>query len=301
MSETTTKRIDAARRAVEQAADSDGRERRTAAAKIETRAADGGGWRFEGHAAVFDSLSEDLGMGLLGSFRETIKRGFFKESIKRDDIRMLHNHDSNLVLARNTAGTLDLGEEPRGLKSIVPEMPDTSYARDLRISLDRRDISQMSFGFRMGDGSEEEWHEDKDGNVTRTLWKVGETFDVSTVTFPAYTQTDAMARSICGIEVFDGDELDPERVRSIAWKVHRGDLIATVDERRHLDVLLESCSTVSPWIAERTLLAVASEPELLAAINGKRASVELQDQHDQPAFRLAAAQRRLRLREAQAR
>jgi hypothetical protein len=39
-------------------------------------------------------------------------------------------------------------------------------------------------------------------------------------------------------------------------------------------------STVSPWIAERTLLAVASEPELLAAVPGKRAHVEMQEQQD---------------------
>jgi len=294
MSETTS-RIDAARRAVENAA-SDGKERRVAQIDhVETRGSDDGSWTFEGHAAVFDSLSENLG-GMLGGFREVLKRGAFKDPIEHDDVRMLFNHNPDKVLARNTSGTLKLSEDPKGLRTIADISGEVSYARDLRELLKRRDVSQMSFGFRMGDGAEQEFHEDKDGNVTRTIHKIGELFDVSPVTFPAYTATDAKARSVCGVEIFDGEDLDLERVRSLAWKVHRGDVVATVDERRHIDALLEGCSSVSPWIAERTLLAVASEPELLAAVPGKRARVELTQDNDAPAFRLAAAQRRLRAR-----
>ena len=297
---STTQKIDAVRRAVDKAS-TDGRERRFAnAERIETRDAEGDGtWTFEGYAAVFNSRSENLG-GSIFSFREIVKRGAFKDVLKAPDtdVVMMHNHDVNMTMARTSSGTLDLKEQPKGLRAYVPEMPDISYANDLRVLLKRGDISQMSFGFTMGEGAEQEYHEDKDGNVTRTIWKVGGLFDVCTVTFPAYAATEASARSICGTNVFDGDELDIERLRSVAWKVHRGDITATEDERRAIDALLESRSTVSPWIAERTLMAVASEPELLAAVPGKRARVELEDTQDQqdPAYALAARSRRLRAR-----
>ncbi len=45
----------------------------------------------EGHAAVFDSWSETLG-GIF-PFKEIVKRGAFSESIQKDDIRALFNHD----------------------------------------------------------------------------------------------------------------------------------------------------------------------------------------------------------------
>jgi phage head maturation protease len=126
----TTSRIDAARRAVEQAA-TDGKERRVAQIDRPRPAPRRRHLDVRGHAAVFDSLSEDLGMGVFGGFREVIKRGAFKDAIKADDVRMLFNHNPDLVLARNTSGTLKLSEDPKGLKTVA-DIPDVSYARDLR-------------------------------------------------------------------------------------------------------------------------------------------------------------------------
>ena len=138
-----------------------------------------------GHAAVFNTLSEDLGW-----FREKIDPGAFAESIKEDDIRALFNHDPNFVLGRNKAGTLKLSEDDTGLAvEIAP--PDTQVARDLLVSIERGDVSQMSFGFRTIDQA---W-EIVDEEDIRTL-KKAKLFDVSPVTFPAYPETDVAVRSL---------------------------------------------------------------------------------------------------------
>jgi uncharacterized protein len=138
-----------------------------------------------GYAAVFNSLSEDL-----GGFREKIAPGAFKRSLENGaDVRALLNHDSNYVLGRNKSGTLFLSEDERGLKiEITP--PDTQWARDLMVSMERGDIDQMSFGFYT---ISDDW-ETKDGENIRTLKEV-ELFDVSVVTYPAYTATSANVRS----------------------------------------------------------------------------------------------------------
>jgi hypothetical protein len=66
-------------------------------------------------------------------------------------------------------------------------MPDTTYARDLAAAMERGDVSQSSFGFRVkADG--EKWAEDDDGFPLRTLTRIS-LFDVSPVTYPAYTDS----------------------------------------------------------------------------------------------------------------
>jgi len=138
-----------------------------------------------GYAAVFNSLSEDL-----GGFREKIEPGAFRKTINADDIRALWNHDDNYVLARNISGSLLLSEDQRGLKfDIIP--PDAQWARDLMVSIERGDIDQMSFGFRT---ISDKW-ETTNGEEIRTLIEV-KLFDVSPVTFPAYPDTEVGLRGL---------------------------------------------------------------------------------------------------------
>lgn len=155
--------------------------------RVETRNSDDEAVLY-GHAAIFDTLSEDL-----GGFREKIAPGAFSEAIKSDDVRALFNHDPNYILARNRAGTLELSEDATGL-AVEITLPDTSYARDLRESIQRGDVSQMSFGF-MTDKGGQEWDEDSDGRLIRTITRAS-LFDVSPVTYPAYHETDIQARGL---------------------------------------------------------------------------------------------------------
>jgi HK97 family phage prohead protease len=154
----------------------------------EFRVADDG--KLIGHAAVFGKDSEEM-----WGFVERVAPGTFAETIKQDDIRALFNHDPNIVLGRNKAGTLKLSEDPIGLASQI-EPPDTSAARDLAVSIRRGDISQMSFGFTV---LEDEWKFDRENDMSfRTLTKV-RLYDVSPVTFPAYPDTDVCVRSMAEI------------------------------------------------------------------------------------------------------
>lgn len=166
----------------------------------------------EGHAAVFDSWSETLG-GLF-PFKEKVKRGAFVESLANDDIRALFNHDPNYVLGRNRANTLELYEDDKGLFVRII-LPDTQWARDLAISIERGDITQMSFGFIVED---DEWRSDATGDL-REIRKV-KLFDVSAVTYPAYTATDVGVRGMQLYEKYKSEqrakEYEAEKAREKA-------------------------------------------------------------------------------------
>lgn len=150
------------------------------------RAAADGPTKIGGHAAKFDSLSEDL-----GGFRERIAPGAFAATIKNSDIRALWNHDSNIVLGRNKSGTLRLSEDSAGLLWEA-DAPQTQLVRDMVLApIERGDVSQCSFGFYTVN---DKWAK-MDGEWIRTLLEV-ELFDVSPVTYPAYPSTDVATRGL---------------------------------------------------------------------------------------------------------
>lgn len=194
------------------------RESRIAAFDLEVRAdGENGAERIHGHAAVFNTLSEDL-----GGFREKIAPGAFSKTIQEADVRALFNHDPNFVLGRNKAGTLDLSEDETGLKTVI-DLPDTTFARDLKESVKRGDINQMSFGFRVVGENGELWEQDAETNMQiRTLLEV-ELFDVSLVTYPAYPDTDAGVRNHSSLGV------DFSRVAEIASRAEAGKDLSTSD------------------------------------------------------------------------
>lgn len=138
----------------------------------------------DGYAAVFNELSDDL-----GGFYERIERGAFARTIESDDIRGLWNHNPDYPLGRTRSGTLRLQEDETGLQFVI-QPPETSYARDLLVSMGRGDVDQMSFGFWV---VRDRW-EQTGGQVVRNLLEV-KLFDVSPVTYPAYPQTSAQVRA----------------------------------------------------------------------------------------------------------
>jgi len=137
-----------------------------------------------GYAALFNSLSEDL-----GGFKEIIEVNAFS-NVLENDVRALINHDENLILGRNKANTLQLNQDEKGLQIRI-NPPDTSYANDLLVSIQRGDVSQMSFGFIVG---KEGWKQVGQETV-RTIKTIDRLLDVSVVTFPAYPETSVALRS----------------------------------------------------------------------------------------------------------
>ena len=176
---------------------------------MESRALDGAGGTIFGHAAVFDTLSLDL-----GGFREKIAPGAFAESIKNDDVVALFAHDQRkLPMGRLGAGTLRLEENSRGLAFEI-DMPGTALAESYLEAIRRGDVYQASFSFFT---LEDQW-ETEGGTAVRTLIKVRLT-DVSPVTFAAYPATDVGVRTATAPrdrrspEGTLGDELEALRLR----------------------------------------------------------------------------------------
>jgi uncharacterized protein len=164
-------------------------ERRTMKVEFKTGMSGVGTPMMHGVAAVFNSMSEDL-----GGFREMIAPGAFKSALMGSDVRALFNHDPSMILGRTTSGTLRLTETDQGLEFDV-DPPDTTYARDLVACMQRGDINQCSFGFNVDAGGDT-WQKDATGQWTRTIHVVSRLYDVSPVTFPAYPDTACAMRSL---------------------------------------------------------------------------------------------------------
>ncbi len=158
-------------------------ERRTYTVRnVETRQEDDGKMRLSGYAAVFNDASVPL------PFTETIAPGAFRKTLSETpDVRLLINHEG-LPLARTKNGTLKLTEDEVGLR-FEAELPDTSEARDLYTLIERGDVDQMSFAFRV---IRQKYNKDR---TERTLTEVSlADGDVSVVTYPAYPTTTVEAR-----------------------------------------------------------------------------------------------------------
>jgi HK97 family phage prohead protease len=147
-------------------------------------AANGDGMTFMGYAARYDSPSLPL------PFTERIAPGAFTRSLKsRNDIKMFVNHSDLHVLASTRAKTLRLDDRTDGL-FVEADLPDVTYANDLRVLIERGDVSTMSFGFSTVRDS---W---SDNGAERTLQEV-RLHEVSVVTSTAaYPATTASVRNL---------------------------------------------------------------------------------------------------------
>ena len=163
--------------------DRDMRQLRTIASEFQTRD-DGGELRIEGYFAVFNSIYQ-----IWEGAEEMIAPGAFSNTLA-DDIRALIDHETMYVLGRNTAGTLELRQDERGLWGSVLINPNDQDAMNLYARVQRGDVSQCSIGFEI---IREESEVFPDGKIRWTIEEI-KLYEVSVCTFPAYSETSVKAR-----------------------------------------------------------------------------------------------------------
>jgi HK97 family phage prohead protease len=216
-------------------------ERRTFTVQdVEARQAEDGTMRLRGYAAVFNDASVPL------PFKETIAPGAFRKTLSETpDVRLLINHEG-LPLARTKNGTLTLTEDDRGL-FMDAVIADTSEGRDLYKLVERGDVDQMSFAFRV---IRQKWSEDRS---TRTLTEVSlADGDVSVVTYPAYPTTTVEAREALrtAIEAIkEGRALDGEStlvINSILEKI--SDSYDSLEDGKTMLEVLLGLNTLEPTV-----------------------------------------------------
>lgn len=139
----------------------------------------------EGYFAVFNSVYQ-----IAPGMSESVAPGAFANTLG-GDIRALIDHETRLVIGRNTAGTLELWEDSHGLWGSVKINPNDADAMSLYARVQRGDVDQCSFGF---DIISEDTDIREDGSVHWTIREV-KLYEVSVVTFPAYEETGVKART----------------------------------------------------------------------------------------------------------
>jgi len=156
--------------------------------KFESR--DDGTGKLTGYAGVYWDGTPGTQFDLVpGRLIEHIMPGAFDRAVREDDVLGLFNHVPSMVLGRNTAGTMRLSTDARGLLYEI-DLPATTLANDLRQSVSRGDIRGSSFAFLVTD----ETFRTENKIDIREIRGV-QLFDVGPVTFPAYEATSAGVRS----------------------------------------------------------------------------------------------------------
>ena len=149
----------------------------------------------EGRPIIYDSETS------LFWCREVIEKGALDDA-DLTDVRFMVNHDMDQIpLARsrnnNKNSTMQLMPDEEGLKIRVGLDGNNSDARNLYSSIQRGDVSGMSFQFSI---EKETWEDLESDMPLRRINKIGTVIEVSAVTFPAYPDTEIEARNKLALE-----------------------------------------------------------------------------------------------------
>lgn len=210
----------------------------------ETRATEADGQkRTVGYAARFGVWSLDL-----GGFREMLRPTAFDKTLRAgNDIKALINHDASKVIGSTRAGTLTLNPDERGLWN-EKSLPDTTYANDHYVVVQRGDVHGQSFGFSVPQGGDE-WNKDFSNRYVNEV-RLHETSDV---TFPAYPQTSVSARSLAMFEARSGRSRD--------------DLAAAIESLRSGELTEEYADVLTEAIQRMRGVRDEDAAQLIAAID----------------------------------
>lgn len=173
---------------------------------VTTRSDENGDLFLEGLFVVYDSVYD-----VYPGATESIARGAFSESVN-GDVRALYNHNTDIVLGRTSAGTLELRDTDKGLWGRIKINPKDTDAMNAYARVQRGDLTGCSFGFDIPkDG--EEITQNEDGTVHFTIKRVDPLWEVSPCVFPAYEATHISAR---------GRDLEEVKRRQVElWKIEQ--------------------------------------------------------------------------------
>lgn len=150
---------------------------------IETRA--DGRPVIRGYAVVYGRLSVDL-----GGFRERVMPGAFDKVLTRQrgrtDLVSYFNHDANIMLGRESSGTLKVWSDEKGVGFEV--IPPATRA-DIVELVQRRDVKGASFTFSIEKGGEA-FVTDETGRAIREV-RAANLYELGPVVQPAYPSTTA--------------------------------------------------------------------------------------------------------------
>lgn len=155
----------------------------------------------------------------LGWHDEIIEEGALSETDLRD-VRFLVNHNVDMIpLARsrnnNANSTMQMSVYESGMAIRVDlDTENNADARSLYSAVERGDISGMSFMFTVDKDS---WDDLESEHPTRHIRSIGKVFEVSAVTFPAYSQTSITARGLS--EALEGAKESLESAKAEARKI----------------------------------------------------------------------------------
>lgn len=141
----------------------------------------------EGYFSVFNQPYE-----VFPGWIEEIAPGAFSRTLRESkDVKVLWNHNSDIVLGSTINRTATLREDDVGLFGSNEINEDDQEAKNGYARVARGDVRGCSFGFEIK-AMEERW--DDEGNYRTRITDVN-LFEVSPCTFPAYVQTSISARA----------------------------------------------------------------------------------------------------------
>lgn len=136
-----------------------------------------------GYAVVYNRLSVDL-----GGFRERILPGAFDAVLNRQrgrsDLVSYYNHNPDILLGRESSGTLKVWSDEKGVGFEVT--PPVSRA-DIMELVQRRDVKGASFTFSVDKGGEG-FTTDENGRAIREI-RAATIYELGPVVQPAYPST----------------------------------------------------------------------------------------------------------------
>jgi HK97 family phage prohead protease len=198
-----------------------GAERRGYPAQYEIRGKAGSTVEVRGYATVYNTPYEMFDS--FGSYSETVRSGAGQKTLSENpQVQFLANH-GGLSMAYTKARTLSLSEDSTGLEIVASLDGRRGDVSDLLLAIERGDLDEMSFAFRVPTGKSI-WSDDYDRrDITEYDLSRG---DVSAVNFGANPTTNI------GMRAEELDRMEEAAARSLYERLGRRLIIETPRARQ---------------------------------------------------------------------